>query len=120
MQGVQKRPLTGMVSAGISAPRAINNAAPTTLHTIDNTTSQLGGPFIDMVNLIVSNPTGGALDLTLIAAGGASVVVSIASKTVVQILEDSVFQTVAGTTSTITGQGSGAGLVFWGDFARPL
>jgi hypothetical protein len=120
MDHVQKRPLTGMVSAGISAPRAVATGAGTTLHTLDNTGVQQGGPFVDLVNLWICNPTAGALDFTLTIAGGAAIVVSVGAKSIEKVIEDEVFQTVAGTTSIINGSGSGAGLVFWGDFARIL
>lgn len=117
---VQRRPLTGMVVAGIAAPRAIDNAAPTTLHTLDQSATQQGGPFVDMVSLSVENTTGGALTVTIIVAGGASVVQSIPANTVSLLFDQQPFQAASSGSAAITGQGSGAGLVFWGWFARPL
>ncbi len=121
MQGVQKRPLSGMVVAGVAAPRAIDNVAPTTVHTLDNVASGSGGPYVDMVTLWVNNPTGGAVNVSVIAAGGATILVAIPTLSTVKILDEEVFHNVKDTTAkVITAQGSAAGLVFWGDFARVL
>jgi len=120
MEGVQKRPLTGMLSGGISAPRAVGNGVATVVHTLDSTTDVLGGPFTDLVDLWVSNPTGAALTATVVVAGGTSFAINIPTLSTVKILDEVPFAAVAGTTSTITVSGSGALMAFWGFFARPL
>jgi hypothetical protein len=121
MDGVQKRPLTGMISSNVAAPRPVAVAPGTTLHTLDNSSTANGGPYVDMVTLWVNNPTGGALDLTITIGGGTAILVAIASKTTVKVLDEEVFQNAPSASAVvINGIGSGAGLVFWGDFARIL
>ena len=121
MQGVQKRPLSGMLSSGVYAPRQVGNGVSTIAHTLDNTTDQLGGPFVDMVELWVSNGSGGAVTLTLTVAGGTPIVLDIADNDLTKVLDDAVFANASGSAAaTITVSGSGAGLVFWGSFSRPL
>lgn len=121
---VQRRPLTGMISSGVAAPRAIDNVAPTVLHTVDTLSTQQGGPYTDLVSLFVSNTTGGAIVATITVLGSAgTVLVSIAANATVQIFDQQPFQcasTSSGTGTQIVGQGAGAGLRFYGWFARPV
>lgn len=120
---VQRRPLTGMVSAGVAAPRVIDNVAPTVLHTVDTLAAQQGGPYIDAVTLFVTNITGGAIVATVTPLSGATLLVSVGANATVQIFDQQPFQaasTSSGAAAQITGQGASAGLHFYGWFARPL
>jgi len=118
---IQKRPLSGMVIAGVAAPRPVSNTGPTTLHTLDQTASQQGGPYPGLIDLWVSNPTGGDLNVSVIVAGGTPFLVKVTTLTTLKVLDGAVFQAAASPgVATVTGQGSGAGLVFWGEFANPL
>lgn len=121
---VQRKPLTGMIAAGVSAPRVIDNAAPTVLHTCDVTAAQQGGAYIDMVTLFVSNATGGAIVVTITALGSAgTLLVSIPANGTVNIFDQQPVLALAssvGTATQILGQGASAGLRFFGWFARPL
>jgi len=109
-----------MVSAGVAAPRAVNNAAPTVLHTVDQTSSQQGGPYVDQVTLVVENTTGAPIVITVTVLGGTPVAQSIPANSVVTLFDGQPFQAATSGAATITGQGAAAGLVFWGWFARPL
>lgn len=121
MDGVQKRPLSGMITLNVAAPRAISNVAPTTIHVLDNSTEANGGPFVDMVNLFVANTTGAPIVLTCTVASGTAILQSIAANAVAQIFTDAVFQNAPAVAAvSITAQGAAEGLVFWGDFARVL
>lgn len=120
---VLRRPLTGMISSGVAAPRAIDNVTATVLHTVDVSATGQGGPYVDLVTLFVENTTGGSLDLTLTVLSGTPMTITIASKSTVKVLDEVPFQTSStssGTATQVRGQGSSAGLVFYGYFARPL
>jgi len=120
---VQRRPLTGMVSSGVAAPRAISNVAPTVLHQVDSLATQQGGPYIDDVTLRVENTTGAPIVATITVLGGTAIAQSIPANSVVTLLDQDPFQAAAASTGTglqILGQGASAGLVFWGWFARSL
>lgn len=119
---VQRRPLTGMVLVGSSAPRAVTNVASVVVHTVDLTTAA-GGPFVDVVTLIVQNSTGAPIIATVTALGGTSIVQSVPANGSVVIFDQMPFQAAAGSTggaSQIVAQGAAGGLVFFGWFARPL
>ena len=120
---VQRRPLTGMIVSGVAAPRAVDNVAPTVLHTVDITSTQQGGPYIDVVTLYVTNTTGGAIVATVTPLSGATLLVSVGANATVQILDQQPLQCASassGAATQITGQGASAGLHFYGWFARPL
>lgn len=123
MDGVQKRPLTGMilVANGTAAPRLVGNGVAVIAHTIDNSTTQITGPFLDMVTLWVANATNGVLTLTVIVAGGTPIVLILAANSLTKVFDDAPFQNAVGAAAaTITVQGSAVGLVFWGDHAVVL
>jgi hypothetical protein len=113
-----------MVAPGVpAAPRTIDNAATTVLHTVDTLATQQGGPYIDTVTLYVTNTTGGAIVVTITALGGATLAVSIGANATVQIFDQQPFQaasTSSGTATQILGQAAAGGLRFYGWFARPL
>ena len=120
---VLRRPLTGMISSGVAAPRAIDNVTATVLHTVDTSATGQGGPYADLVTLFVENTTGGNLDLTLTVLSGTQMIITIASKATVKVLDEVPFQTSStssGTATQVRGLGSNTGLVFYGYFARPL
>lgn len=120
---VLRRPLTGMISSGVAAPRAIDNVTATVLHTVDTSATGQGGPYVDLVTLFVENTTGGNLDLTLTVLSGTQMIITIASKATVKVLDEVPFQTSStssGTATQVRGLGSNTGLVFYGYFVRPL
>jgi len=114
-----RRPLNGPVGssqAGLGIPFAIGAAPGTTIHTLDNTGTGLGGPFPQLISLFVQNPTGGALNVTVVAGNGAPVVIPVAAGTTVHVFDHQPMSR-SGTTApdnTIVATGSGAGLVGWG------
>jgi hypothetical protein len=118
---MQKRPLAGMVQAtGEAKPIALGNGVATAVHTEDVTNTQQGGPFADEVTIFVNNPTGGALNATL-TINGVATLTAVGAGATVKVLDGAVFRSADGSTAAvITGQGSGAGLIAWGWFMRPL
>jgi hypothetical protein len=122
---VQKRPLTGMVDTitGAALP-VVAPAAPLAkvIHTLDATSSQLGGPFIDMVTLLVNNADPAATHDIKVTIGGVPMQVTIPRAANVALLVDNVFQSGSAgpaqiTVSDVDGTGH---LTAWGFFARPL
>jgi heme A synthase len=107
---IQKRPLGG----GTGAPVAIA-AGGTTVHTFDATTTANGGPYMDEVSLFVNNPTAGALNVTVVVLGGATIVFALAARTTGQIFTEQPFRLSGG---TIICSEATAALVAWGWFTR--
>ena len=70
----QKRPLNG----SSVWPLAVPVAPGVTLHTLDNTSTNLGGPFIDQLTIVISNvaATDTLVEVTVGAPSAASAVTS--------------------------------------------
>lgn len=116
---MQKRPLSGMVDpvSGLAKPIAIG-VGPTLIHTEDGTTPQQAGPFADEVTVIANNPTGAPIVLTLVV-NGVSLVVAVPAQSSLPVLAGAIFRSADGQPGSVI-QGSGAGVIIWGWFARPL
>lgn len=109
----EHRPLGGNTASGL--PVAVPNGSTVTLHTLDGTSAQNGGPYIDELSLWVSNGSGGALNLTLTVGGGTPIVTAVAAGALVQVLDKIPFRSSG---ASVLAQGNGAGLVAWGYFVR--
>ena len=120
---VQRRPLTGMVSSGVSAPRALGTTDGL-IHQLDTLSPQQGGTYIDVVTLMVANTTGEDIEVTVIVCGGAPVVQAVPANSSLMVFDQTPFQAAAnatGASTQIVGHSASAeSLVFWGWFARPL
>src|SRR5262245_54184027 len=63
--GLRSRPMAQqhLPLSGLDRIQIVDNAAPTTIHTLDQTDQEKGGPYYDEITLFANNTTAGTLDL---------------------------------------------------------
>lgn len=110
----QKRPLNG----SSVWPVAVPVAPGVTLHTLDNTSSNLGGPFIDQLSIQFANNAATATEVQLVVGTGQPIVVTVSANSSRTVLVEQPFLE-AGAAVVATDVGAQPGdLVAWGYFTR--
>jgi heme A synthase len=109
---IQKRPIGG----GTGAPIAIAIAG-TVVHTLDASAVKNGGPYMDEVTLFLHNITAFAAVATVAVTGGSSILVTVAARSILLVLDEEPYR-LSGGTITVSGGGQGSDFVAWGWFTR--
>jgi hypothetical protein len=110
----QKRPLNG----SSVWPVAVPVAPGVTLHTLDNTSPNLGGPYIDQLTITFANNDSADTEVELVVGSGQPIIVTVTGNSTRAVLFESPFQEAgAAVVATDVGAQPGA-LVAWGYFTR--
>ena len=110
----QKRPLNGSTVW----PAEIPVAPGVTIHTLDNTSTNLGGPFIDNLTVFANNGSAQSTEIQIVVGSSDPVIVTVGAHETVEVFADVPFQE-AGAAVVATDVGAQPGdLVVWGYFTR--
>lgn len=110
----QKRPLNG----SSVWPVAVPVAPGVTLHTLDNTSPNLGGPYIDQLTITFANNAAASTEVELVVGSGQPIIVTVTANSTRAVLFESPFQEAgAAVVATDVGAAPGA-LVALGYFTR--
>ena len=110
----QKRPLNG----SSVWPLAVPVAPGVTLHTLDNTSTNLGGPYIDQLSIVINNGSSTDTEVQIVVGTGQPVIVTCTGNRSTTILFEQPFlEAGAAVVATDVGANPGS-LVAYGYFTR--